>query len=532
MVNALVGTRALVRLALRRDRIMLPVWLLVFVSMAASAAAATKDLYPTVESRVTASMAANSTPAVVALYGRVYDTTSIGGIGMLKLGGIGAAMVALLTIFIVVRHTRAEEETGRLELVGATVVGRYAPLTAAFIVAFVANLALGVLTALGLTAAGLPADGSFAFGFAWAGVGVAFAAIAAVIAQLTTSARAAIGLSSAVLAVVYAIRAVGDTSGPDGTRWLTWLSPIGWGQQFRPYAGNRWWVLLITIGFALVVGAVAYWLTARRDMGAGLLADRPGRATASGWLRSPLALAWRLQRNALIGWTVGAAFGGLVLGSIANSVGKFLDTPQARAMITSLGGEKALSDAFVAAELSIFGVIVSAYGIAAANRLRTEESELRAEPVLATAVTRTRWVLSHLSVALVGTAILLFAVGLTAGLAHAAQTADAGQIGRVLGAAMVPLPATWLLTGIVLAGFGFAPRLVMLGWAALVTFLLLGEFGPMLKLDQKIMDVSPYAHLPKLPGGDLTWTPLAWLTGIALALVVAGLYGFRRRDLT
>jgi len=531
-MNALVGTRALVRLALRRDRIMLPAWLLVFVGMAASSAAATKDLYPTVDSRVNAALAANSTPALVALYGKVYDTTSLGGIGVLKLGGIGSAMVAVLTIFIVVRHTRAEEETGRLELLGATVLGRYAPLTAAFIVALATNVALGVVTGLGLTAAGLPADGSFAFGFAWAGVGIAFAAITAVIAQLTTGARAAIGLSSATLGVVYAIRAIGDTSSVDGPRWLTWLSPIGWGQQFRPYAGNRWWVLLITVGFALVLGAVAYVLVARRDMGAGLLADRPGRPEASRWLRSPLALAWRLHRTALMGWGAGFAFGGLVLGSIANSVGKFLDTPQAKDMIIKLGGESALSDAFLATEFSFLGVFVSAYGIATANRLRAEETELRAEPVLAGAVSRTRWVLSHLSVALVGTAVLLAVAGLTAGLAHASQTGDPDQIGRVLGSAMVQVPGAWVLTGIVVLVFGYAPRLVVLGWVALVTFLLLGELGPMLKLDQKIMDVSPYAHVPKMPGGDLTWTPLVWLTGIAAVLIVAGTYGFRRRDAT
>src|SRR5690606_31122678 len=107
---------------------------------------------------------------------------------------------------------------------------------------------------------------------------------------------------------------------------------------------------------------------------------------------------------------------------------------------------------------------------------------------------------SHLVIALVGAAVLLAVAGLAAGGAHAAQTEDPGQVGRVLGAALVQLPAVWLVTGIAVAVFGLAPRLVVLGWVALVGFLLLGQLGPMLRLDQWAMNLSPYAHLPKLPG--------------------------------
>jgi ABC-2 type transport system permease protein len=233
-------------------------------------------LYPTQASRVQAAESFNHAQSVVALYGRVYDPTSIGALAMIKLGGTGAIVVAVLAILTMVRHTRAEEETGRLELVSATPVGRYAPLTAALLVVTGANLALAVVTALGLIAAGLPTGGSFAFGLAWAGVGIAFAAIMGVTAQLTRSARAATGLATAVLGFVYVLRAIGDTADATGPRWLTWLSPIGWGQQFGPYAGNRWWVLLITVGFAIAVAAGAYALVARRDLGAGLLPARPG----------------------------------------------------------------------------------------------------------------------------------------------------------------------------------------------------------------------------------------------------------------
>lgn len=105
-----------------------------FVSIAAVSASATAGLYPTVASRISAAEAFNGTQALVALYGRVYDPTSLGALTMVKAAGIGAIFVAIFAIITVVRHTRAEEETGRAELVGAAMVGRLAPLTSALIV--------------------------------------------------------------------------------------------------------------------------------------------------------------------------------------------------------------------------------------------------------------------------------------------------------------------------------------------------------------------------------------------------------------
>ncbi len=530
-MNGLTGTGALVRLALRRDRILLPVWTAVFVLIAASSASATVGLFPTVSSRVQAAEAFNSTQSLVALYGRVYDPTSLGALAMIKLGGLGAIFVAVLGVVLVVRHTRAEEETGRQELLGATVVGRQAPLTAALLVTAGANVVLGTLTALSLIASGLPADGSFAFGFAWAGVGLAFAAIAAVAAQVTSGARAATGLAVAVLGLVYVLRAIGDTASPGGPRWLTWLSPIGWGQQFRPYAGNRWWVLLITVGFAAVVVVGAYLLVASRDLDAGLLPQRPGPEHAPPGLRGPLGLAWRLQRGSLIAWALGYALLGLVLGNIGSTVGSFLNSPQARTMITSLGGEKGLTDAYLAAILAIMGIVASAYGIQAAQRLRAEEGTLRAEPLLATSVSRDRWLASHTVIALAGTGLLMVVGGGAGGLAYGARVGDLGQIGRVLAGAAVQIPAAWVLTGIVVAGFGLAPRLAALGWAALVAFVLLGEVGPVLKLNQRVMDLSPFAHVPRLPGAPASVAPVLVLTAVSLALLAVGLVGLRRRDL-
>lgn len=529
-MSALVGLGTLSRLAARRDRVLVPVWVLVFVATAASSASATAGLYPSVGDRVSAARAANATPALVALYGKVYDVTSVGGIGMLKMTALGAVLVAVLMAVLVVRHTRGEEEAGRLDVVGAGVVARQAPLVAALLLAGVASIALGVFSALGVMAAGLPPEGSLAFGLTWAVAGIEFAAVAAVAAQLTESARTATGFTVSALGAAYLLRAVGDSTSGGAITWLTWLSPIGWAQQIRPFGGDRWWVALLPLAFSAVMVAIAVALVSRRDVGAGLLRPRLGPASGASRLRSPLALAWRLDRTALLAWAAAFVVLGAVLGSIASDVGSLLDSPQARDLVVRLGGAENLTDAFLAAELGFVGVFASAYGIATALRMRSEETALRAAPVLATAVSRTRWTASHAFIALVGSSALVMVAGAAAGLTHRAPGGTADTLWRLLGAALVQLPAVWVLTSLALAFVGLAPRLAVGAWVALVLCVLLGELGSALGLPQRLLDLSPFTHVPKLPGGALTTTPLAWLTAVAVALLVLAFVGMRRRD--
>ncbi len=531
-MSAFAGTGELVRLTVRRSRVLLISWIVAFVLMAAYSAVAVKDLYPTVASRRQAADSLNATQSTVALFGRIYDTSSTGALAMIKMGSFGSVFVALVAVVLVVRHTRADEEAGRTELVLGTATGRFAPLAATFVVVGTANLVLAVLTGAALAATGLPAGGSFAFGVAWASVGITFGAIAGVASQLTASPRTATSLAGALLGVVYTLRAIGDTAPVTGPRWLSWLSPIGWAQQFRPYAGDRWWVLIITIGFTIVASIGAFALLAHRDLATGLLPPRPGPATAPASLHSPLALAWRLQRAALIGWAVSFLVLGALLGNLASNVGDFLNSSTARDFITKLGGQQGLTDAFLAAEFGITGVIVSGFGIQAVMRLRSEESGLRAEPVLAGPVSRLRWALSHIAIAVVGTTVLMALAGVGAGVAHAAQSGDSGQISRIVAAALAQLPAAWVLVGIVVAAYGLGPRLVGLGWIALIFFVALGELGPLMDLSQGVLDLSPFTHVPRLPGTSFTATPLVVLTVTALALGGTGLVAFRRRDIT
>ena len=468
-----------------------------------------------------------SNPSLVALNGPLFGV-SLGGLTAWKIGATEFILVALMSLLTVVRHTRTEEETGRLELVGATVVGRYAPLTAALLAAALANVATVLLVTLGLVGVGLPVSGSLALGAAVGLAGLVFAGVAAVAAQLTAGARAATGIASAVLGGSYLLRAVGDT----GPTWLTWISPIGWSMRMRPFAGEQWWAAGLALGAVMALSIVAYALVGSRDVGAGLLPERPAPATGAPALGSPFALAWRLHRGTLIGWLVGMAVTGAILSGPANSLSDAVNlNQQVTDLLARMGGRKGLIDMYFAAVFGITGVVVAAYTVQATLRLRAEESSGRAEPVLATPVARIRWALSHLMFALLGTALLLAVVGVGSGLVYGLQTHDVGgQVPRLLAAALVQLPAAWVLAGLGVALFGLAPRLSSLTWAGLIACVVLLELGAILGLSQWLVDASPFAHIPKLPGSAFTGTPLIWLTGIAAILVASGLAGFRRRD--
>ena len=531
MTKALAGTGALIRLILRRDRILLPIWILWLGGVPIFTAASFADLYPTAVERQAFADTVGSNPALVVLYGPLFDP-SVGGLTAWRMG-IVPVVVALISLLTVIRHTRTEEEAGRRELLSGSVVGRNAPVAAALIVTVAANLVLAVLLALGMIVQDLPTDGSIAFGLAFATSGCLFAAAAAVVAQLTESAAAARGVAISALGLAFLLRVAGDVSGEDsGWSWLSWASPIGWAHRVRPFADERWWVFALAAGAFVVLAAAAYALSSRRDVGAGLFPPRPGPATAPPSLRSPLALAWRLHRGLLLGWTAGFAVAGVVLGGVTEAASEIAnDNPQLQAIFERLGGQTVLAEAYLSATMGLLGLVASGYAIQAALRLRSEETDMHAEPVLATAVGRLRWAGSHLLFAVVGPAIALAAAGLATGLVHGANTGDVGsEMPRVLAAAMVQLPAVWVLAGIAVALFGLLPRLTSLSWAALGAFVLLGLFGELLQLDQWLLDISPFTHIPKLPGGEVSAEPLIWLLGVAAVLTIAGMVGFRRRD--
>ena len=154
-MSTLAGTGKLIRLILRRERLRLSIWVVVLAGVPMITANAFIDLYPDDASREALAATVISSPALTSMLGPLYDS-SLGGLVAWRAGVLGAIFVALMAVLTVIRHTREEEETGRRELLGATVVGRHAQLAAALMVTIGAGVLVALLLTAGLTGVGLP----------------------------------------------------------------------------------------------------------------------------------------------------------------------------------------------------------------------------------------------------------------------------------------------------------------------------------------------------------------------------------------
>ncbi len=526
----LVGTARLLRLALRRDRVRIPIWAVSTAAMIALSAVSIMDLYTTAEQRLNYARISRDNAALIVQAGPGYGLGGVPSHGAILMNE-GAVwmliLVAILGIMMTTRHTRLEEETARAELLRSAPVGRHAGAAAGLLAVLVAQVAVAVLVVASILAAGYGVVGAFAFGAALVCVGMAFAAITLVTAQVASTSRAATGLALAVLGVSFVVRAVGDVSAP----WFSWLSPIHWGQGIRAYAGERWAVLAVPVVFAAAMLQVANRLNDRRDFGAGLLTQRPGRAEATRHLSTPLALALRLHRGSVIGWGVGIASLGFFYGVVADEAEKvFEDNPEMADFLAGMRGGS-ITDAFLATGLLVVGLLAAGFVVAAVLRMRTEETVGRVDPLLATPVSRAAWAASHLAVAMGGVVVLMAVGGFAEGLGAAATMGDASHIGRVTAAGLAMAPAPAVLGAVAFLLCTAVPRRALFAWAAMVLSSAMGLLAAALDLPMWARDLSPFQHVPAMPAADFALAPLVLLTLVAAVFVAAGFAALAHRDI-
>jgi len=531
LMASLTGTGALVWLILRRDWVLLVLFIALPVLIVASQTTALQELYPTAEARQTFTQQSNTNPATLGMLGPIF-APSLGSLVAWRVGVMGMIFAGIPSLLLVIRHTRAEEESGRRELLSSTTAGRNAPLTAALAAVLAANLALAAAVTIILLAIGLPATGSLALGLSFAGAGWICAAIGGVAAQASENTGTARGISLMAFTVLFLPRIAGDAAGQDSeVAWLAWLSPLNWTRLTSPFADEKWWVFALILGFTAVLTAAAYALCAGRDLGAGFLRPRPAPAQAAAGLSSPLALAWRLHRSTLLSCTAGFALIGGLAGSVAPISTELLGETQPGGEFLAFAGADDVGEAFVSLIVYALSVsLVSAYAIMAVLRLRSEETSGHADSLLSGPTPRLRWAWSHLLIAALGPVALLAALGLSAGLTYSLVSGDiAGELPRILGSTMAALPAVWVMAALATAAYGLFPRFAaLLGWGALGVFLLTELGWETQQISDAVFAVSPFSHVhPSTEVGPFT---LLSLTAVAAALTTGGLLGLRKRD--
>ncbi|MBF8191474.1 hypothetical protein ITP53_38430 [Nonomuraea sp. K274] len=516
-----MNTAALIRLILRRDRVWQPLWILLVALFVTTTVATIGELLPTPEARLQYADEIVNNPVILLMQGPSYGD-SLGAVAAQQRGAATAVFAALASVILLVKHTRSDEEQGRRELVGSAAVGRHAPLTAALIVVLAANAVLAVLIAVVCVSAGLPLAGSLAWGLMGASGGWVGAALAAVAVQVTQTARAAGAVAFTVWFAAYLVRGVSDVGGP-GMEWLGWLMPQGWLLRARPFGGEQWWVFLLVAVFVAALIGVAYALSARRDIGAGLVPPRLGPAQAPNGLRGPLGLAWRLHRGMALAWIAGAAFIGAAVGLGGQAAIETFGQSGALDLWAARMGTGDPAEIFfrlVVYKLAMYSV--SLYAIMTVLRLRGEQAT---ELFLSHPVSRARWAVSHLLFAVAVPVAVLVVAGFGLGLGN-------GDFAGGLATTTFILPGIWVIAGIAVAAFGLFRRAgAVVGLTALALSIALEIGWEVGLVSDSLFMSSPFAHVHYSTLADRGPGTLLGLTLVAAAFTAVGLYGLRRRDL-
>ena len=522
------GLGPLLRAALRRDRWMLLCWLVGLVLLFWATAYSLPVTYTSQEALDRAAAALQGNPAYIALSGPTRALDTIGGQVAWQAQVFGAVVIGLMAMFLVVRHTRQEEESGRDEVLRSTPVGRLAPALAGIVISLGACLLSGLLVAASLVSTGLAVADSVAMGLGLSAVGWVFTASAWIAAQLGSTSRTAYGMAGAFIGIAYGLRAVGDVAEGGALGVLRWLSPIGWYSQLQAFSGLRWWPLGLSVVAAGVTLGLAGWLVGRRDYGSGLRADRPG--PASGSLASGLALAVRLQRGPVIGWSIGMLVGGLTYGAIGDGVGDLIGDSETVNEIF-VQGAQSIIDGFYGMALVMLALISSAFAITSAERPRREEEDGRADLLLATGLSRGRWLAGYVGVTVVGTTIVLACAGTGLGLGYGFATGDGAYGLRLAFGMMQYVPSVLVLSSVARLLHGVWPSRMVLGWLPMVFAFVVLFFGELFRMPQWLRDVSPFTHAALVPAEPFRAAPVLGVALAAVLLSVAGQFAFRRRDI-
>lgn len=515
------GTLSLLRLALRRDRVRLSVWLATLTMVMVYAPNAIRLAYPE-EAQRQARVNLMKTPAATIMGGPMFGGNET-GLGAMMANELMLTMIvatSILAILTVIRHTRAEEEGGAAELVLSSVVGRYARTTAALILVGAANAVLAVTMTLAMASTGFGLLDTAAMCLGVTGVAMVFGAVAAVTAQLWRQSRTATGAAMAALALAALVRGIGDVIDNSGSA-LSWFSPIAWAQQMRAFVDLRWWPFTLLVVLTLALVALAATLESRRQYDAGTIPSSGEHAGAHA-IKSVLGLHLTLQRGQTLGWAVGLFLGGLAFGSMTKSL---LDAAEENELIQRVLVAQG-TDSVYTTMTQFLAAAATAYVVSAVLRLLNDEEKGLGEVVLAGAVSRWRWLVTVIASALVGSAVLMFFAGLGNGLGAGITLNEPGTIVRLTLGGLAYVPAMAVMAGI--AALSVAVRRGWIAWLA-VTFVVASLYlGALLRLPRWLLDLSPVGQTTA-PSSYPVMTMTAMVVVAALLTLCAGAI-YRRRD--
>jgi len=531
MHELFADTGSLTRFVFRRDRIQILIWLIGIIGFTVVLAPVFDNLYGT-EAELAVMGETMQNPAMIAMVGPVYgiDNYTTGAMFANMMLVFMAIIVAVMNIFWVTRHTRQDEELGRMEVVRSLPVGRLAKLSAAIISALILNIIIAVVTGLGLTAFGIDSlnlEGSMLFGTVMGAAGFFFAAATAVFCQLTANNRTATSFSFIFLMLLYLLRAAGDLK----SETLSLISPLGLILRTKVYVDNYWWPIWILLGVTAAAIALALYLSKIRDLGSGLLPARPGRSTASPLLSSPLGLSFRLLKTSLLIWSGTIFLFAAMYASIFGDLESFIDSNEMLRAIFAQNTDFSFAEQFIVLLMAIMSMISTIPVLSAMLRVRTEEKLGHAENIFARAVSRTQQLAAYFIPAFIMSILLLLLTAFGFWSIGSITMNNAPSLKTFLQAAFIYLPAIWIMLGLSMVFIAYLPDKSSLVYIYLGYSFISVYIGAVAQLPEWTKKLSPFGLTPQIPVDDMNVPIVVILTAVALVLFAVGFWGYRRRDM-
>ncbi|MGD7044391.1 ABC transporter permease [Jeotgalibacillus proteolyticus] len=523
-------TGSMIWFLVKRDRLRLPVWVLSLWFLTMITAFSFSDLYSSQEERQALAETMQN-PAMTAMVGPGYglDHYTIGAMMSHQMLLFSAILVAIMNILLMVRHTRTDEEEGRIELIRSLPVGRASSLAAAMLVLLAANVLLALFIGIGLYSLGIESidlNGSLLYGAALGSIGFFFSAVSALFAQLSQHSRGAVGYSLAILGISYILRAIGDVS----NETLSWFSPLGWATGTKAYVVNDWWPVVLAGAISIFIAAGALYLNRLRDVGSGFLPSKPGKKHASIGLLSPLGLSLRLQRTSIISWAIGMYLLGVSYGSVLGDLEAFFASSDMMSEMLPAVEGLSLTEQFLTMIMAVISMICTVPALLFMLKVKGEEKQGRTEHLLARSVSRWKLLGSYaiLSFFFSFVMVLLAVTGLWS--AAYSTMEDPVSFYSLFKGAIVYLPAIWVMIGTAIFLIGFFPALSSLSLFYLAYSFFIVYLGGMMQFPEWLSNLSPFGHVPQIPMEEFDLTAVLLLFFTAAVLSAGGFAGYRNRD--
>jgi ABC-2 type transport system permease protein len=488
-----------------------------------------RHTYPTGANRRAFADSFAGNPGLRLLYGQPHRIDTTAGYTAWRVGGVLAIAAAAYGLLAAVRVGRAEEESGRTEVVLAAPVSRATANTAGLLAVAAGIALLGLAEFAGLVAAGIPAGGAAYLALASGMTAAVFTGIGALASQLLPTRRGALGLATAALGLLFVLRILADTV--PGAGWLRWATPLGWAELLRPLTGPQPLVLLLPAVTTALLLALAAGLARRRDVGAGLFPSDDSADPRLWLLSSPTAQALRSQATVVIAWLAGTAAFLMILGVVSHSLSTADVPANAQRQIAKLGSGSIVTPTGYIAFLFLFvALAICLFGCTQISALRRDE-EQHLESVLAQPVSRSSWLAGRLILAAFAAAAIALAAGIAAWVGATAAGVHV-PLPSLLEAGVNALPIAILFLGLGGLAYALVPRVAAGIMYGLVAVAFLWQLvGALIGPPHWVLDLSPFAHLALVPTEPFQPVSAAVMVTVGVLGVISSLVAFSRRDI-